>query len=293
MKHNLKFGTLLTILMLCTACNKYNNVDTALCIENLQEQNIGYNIDNDGDIIYIDENGSIVQNKEISGVYFRPDGKMQNRSMINMEYNKELSIKYESGETLELSEANTKDWVEYYSTQYKLDNEEVYGVYKYNGPKQSEIAYKINIEDHKYDREYIKNKIIEKYGHIDGKISKENKVRVILENIGSENDYDITYMYADLDKAIDAGKLVCWQASRIMKVLLEDTGIETEALVVKHKGGYHTLVRWKDENNIWRYSDPTYIIDKDASLDDRSKSYNIDSNTFNERYVPVDRCKLP
>lgn len=250
----------------------------------------GYSIDSvTGDIHYVDSKGIEAKNIKVNGVYFAPDGTMINYGTNNKAYFTELSERYERGETIELNLDDSIAWIQFYADQYRLDEDDLQGIHKYQGPRYNEIAYTFNIGDNTYDKEYIKQVVFNRYGHLDKNKSNTEKCREALDKISTNGVYDGTYICADLDVAIERGKMVCWHVAKIFKILMEDAGVETEALTVKTYGDYHEICRWKDENNKWHYSDPTYFITGEASEEAKNASYDMNSDTFNDRYAPVNK----
>lgn len=276
------------VVIACCACGKYS--DSLRVTECTTDRPLGYSIDDaTGDIHYVDDKGVEAKNTQVNGVYFAPDGNMINYGTNNKDYYTELSELYEKGETLELNLDDSIAWIQFYTDQYRLDEDDLQGIHKYRGPKNDEIAYTFNIGDNTYDKEYIKQVVFNRYGHIDKNKSNLKKCREALDKISTSGVYDDTYNCVDLDVAIEHRKMVCWHVAKIFKILMEDADVETEALTVKTSGDYHEICRWKDENNKWHYSDPTYFIEGEVSEDDKNASYDMSSNTFNDRYAPVNK----
>lgn len=280
-----RLALLSAVIIVCCACGNLKSTD---CDD--VSRPVGYSIDSiTGDIHYIDSKGIEAKNIKVNGVYFAPDGTMINYGTNNKAYFTELSERYESGETIELSLDDSIAWIQFYADQYRLDEDDLQDIHKYQGPRHNEIAYTFNIGDNTYDKEYIKQVVFNRYGHLNRNKSNIEKCREALDKIGTSGVYDGSYMNAKLDKAIERKRMVCWHVAKIFKILMEDAGVETEALTVKTSDEYHEICRWKDENNKWHYSDPTYFIAEEASEDAKNASYDISSDTFNDRYAPVNK----
>lgn len=112
-----------------------------------------------------------------------------------------------------------------------------------------------------------KQKVLDTYGTVDG-CTRLAKVMQAVHKLDDGTVYDETYVYADLNTAIEREKMVCWHFSRIIRTILRESGVDVECMVVQRyaDSAYHSMLRWKDENNAWHYTDPTMYAETKSDL---------------------------
>lgn len=232
--------------------------------------------------VYADDEASIVN-----------QDKIQNFAMQNVEQNRQRSLDYENGQAVTFTDdQDLWEWEEYYSRNYRLWDEEIWGVEAVQGPQQRTVRWRAQNTGKAYDREALRNQVLQIYGEPAGSNSRE-KVYDAMERLRERVIYDGTVQFASLKYAVQSGKMVCWQMARCMKILLEEAGVQSEILVVydKRAQGDHTLIRWKEEGE-WRYIDPSHVIDA-GDEKEAAQYYDIPVEKFQEWYEVIKSCRVP
>ena len=229
----------------------------------------------------------------IETVYAKDEMELKNHSMQNVEQNRQRSIAYESGQVVKFTDdQDLWEWEEYYSRNYRLWDEEIWGVERIDGPEAQTSRWKARNTGVSYDREALWRMVLQTYGNAAG----ENECEVLYDavrRLREKTVYDGSVIFASLKYAVESGKMVCWQMARCVKILLEDAGIEAEILVVydKRAAGDHTLLRWKDAGG-WHYTDPSHIVDAESEAQ-AAQYYDIPVEQFLEWYEVVRSCGVP
>lgn len=193
---------------------------------------------------------------------------MVNGANIDTEENRSKSAAYENGE--EISFANNQevlDWGGYYARQYRFANEDAPGFKRATGPQTRQTKWKVQWENVAERENACKQKVLDTYGTVDG-CTRLAKVMQAVHKLDDGTVYDETYVYADLNTAIERKKMVCWHFFRIIRTILRESGVDVECMVVQRyaDGAYHSMLRWKDENNAWHYTDPTMYVETKSDL---------------------------
>ena len=229
----------------------------------------------------------------IETAYAKDEIEIKNNSMQNVGQNRQRSIAYESGQIVKFTDdEDLWEWEEYYSRNYRLWDEEIWGIERIYGPEARTSRWKAQNTGVSYDREALRTLVLQTYGSATGTNNRE-KVYDAMRRLREKTVYDGTVIYASLEYAVQSGRMVCWQMARCMKILLEDAGIESEILVVydKRADGNHTLLRWKEEG-VWRYIDPAHIVDAENEAQ-AAEFYDIPVEQFLEWYEVVRSCGVP
>lgn len=218
------------------------------------ETQYGLQYDMTGNLYFItEESGMIRSSKNENGIYFDENGCYVNPAMVDAEKHKELSHRFESGETLKFeNQEKLLDFLEYYSVQYRcLDDASDFTVINYgNGTKEITIP-----ENRKYDREALIQKVIMEFGRLEGNRELE-KIIDGCQKVTNSITYDLVYINEDLEKSLTDKRGVCRHYSKILKILLDDAGIQNEIMVGTYNGGAHMWIRCLI-NGEWCYVDPT------------------------------------
>lgn len=230
----------------------------------------GWGIDKTtGDLVYTapgSETGISV-NCIQDGAALGADGRMINSAELNPEENLVKSVAYENGERLIfMTDEELLSWENYYVRQYRLINEDISGVRKITGPQSRNGKWEVQSGNISEQRENCKALILQTYGAVTGC----NRLSKIVNAVHKLQDttYDDAYIYAPLDTAVSRKRMVCWQFARTTKTLLEDAGVQVECLVVQRiaDGAFHTMLRWRDEDGKWHYTDPTAYVETGAEI---------------------------
>lgn len=135
---------------------------------------------------------------------------MVNGANIDTEENRSKSAAYENGE--EISFANNQealDWGGYYARQYRFANEDAPGFKRATGPQTRQTKWKVQWENVAERENACKQKVLDTYGTVDG-CTRLAKVMQAVHKLDDGTVYDETYVYADLNTAIERKKMVCW-----------------------------------------------------------------------------------
>lgn len=215
---------------------------------------------------YYNPKGSFqyIKDKKINGMYMNSSGEWQNPSMVNSDKNKELSTKYENGEQLEFETAQEYiDWAEYYVRNYNLYDENLPVILENLGPGENgKHTVKVERSKKRLKRDIIKQKIIDKYGHLEGcdwRTATLDGFHKILDN----STYTKESTRINMIDAMNSNKYVCWHYARLLKTLLEDAGYNPEILICWSYGDFHSLLRLQTEDGKWHYIDPTFASGKE------------------------------
>lgn len=201
------------------------------------------------------------------GAVLGADGRMINNAELNSEENLAKSIAYENGERLIfMTDAELLNWENYYVRQYRLINEDISGVREITGPQSRNGKWEVQSGNISEQRQNCKALILQTYGAVTGCNRLSKVVNAVHKLRGTT--YDDTYIYAPLHTAVAKKRMVCWQFARVVKTLLEDAGVKAECLVVQRiaDGAFHTMLRWRSEDGIWHYADPTAYIETGTEI---------------------------
>lgn len=218
--------------------------------------NYGWQYDANGNLYYINEDTGMIKsaaNKD--GIYFDENGQYINPSMVNPELNHELSKRFETGERLYFnSNEELLNFLEYYSAQYRLlDDADGYSIKNYANGSNSIVLP----DSEKYDREKLKQGILQKFAPIKGDTPYE-KIMDACQKITGSMKYDLSYIDATMWKAISDEKGVCHQYTKILKVLMDEEGITNEIMIGNTNGKGHMWLRCFIDGQ-WSYVDPTAV----------------------------------
>ena len=230
----------------------------------------GWGIDMRTGELYYTTPGSqtgIAINQKQDGSYLAADGRMINGANMNPEENFARSIAYENGEELSFAtDQELIDWESYYVRQYRMTDEDVHGISQVVGPAAQKVKWKVQWEKTADKQNDCKNKIIQAYGTVNG-CSRLTKVIQAVHKLDG-TIFDNNYIYTSLDTAVERKRMVCWQFARTVRAILKESGVEAECLVVQRysDGAFHTMLRWKDEEGNWHYTDPTMYVETKSEL---------------------------
>lgn len=233
---------------------------------------------------FYNENGEILWEGYVNT--YAPDGGYydENSTQVNpSEYNniEEIERKvqdFEQGRyVLVKNKKEMYAFLDYYYVQYQLNKQGIIIQYTDTGAgRWLELPKKWM-----YDRDAVVKLILDTYGKVQGETVAE-KVQYA-SNAMNSLVYRETYVERSITDAIKDGYAVCFHYARIMNVLLNDAGVENEVIVVKPKNFQynHMIVRSKDENGKWIYSDPT------AVASGQKESWNMPYQSVMDSYVFV------
>jgi len=262
------------------------------------ENGVFYNVDRNGNILFgksYTSNGQILytMNEETgpskgkvgikkdgvdeNGLYYNSDGFLENPMAKNPERYEPLCKELE--ENGEIHVNSLKDMVsffDYYDFQYSLNN--IHNDYfEFTGDNNG--GYVVTLKDwYKYDREYVKNLIREKFGSLEGETIEERLLSASLKL--KDMVYDMDYESKNLVDSVNDMHGVCWQYAKIAQVLLEDAGYDVElwfGYYADSKDTGHCWLSVNDNNKIY-YSDPTqaceyWMANYDISYEDYIRLY--------------------
>lgn len=251
----------------------------------------GWGIDTHTGELYYTAPGSqtgVATDQKQDGSYLAADGRMINGANLSPEENFAKSVAYENGEELSFTtDQELIDWESYYVRQYRMTDEDVPGISQVIGPAAQKVKWKVQWEKTADKQHDCKNKIIQTYGTVNG-CSRLAKVIQAVHKL-DDTTFDESYIYASLDTAVELKRMVCWQFARTVRTILKESGMDTECLVVQRysDGAFHTMLRWKDEEGIWHYTDPTMYVETKSELY-CDMSYSL----FQSSYHPVESIRF-
>lgn len=251
----------------------------------------GWGIDMSNGELYYTAPGlqtGVATNQKQDDSYLAADGRMINGANLNPEENLVRSIAYENGEALSfVTDQALIDWESYYVRQYRMTDEDVPGISQVIGPAARKVKWIVQWEKTADKQNDCKNKIIQTYGTING-CSRLAKVIQAVHKL-DDTTFDESYIYASLDTAVERKRMVCWQFARTVHTILRESGMETECLVVQRysDGAFHTMLRWRDEEGIWRYTDPTMYVETKSEL-----YCDMPYSLFQSSYHPVESIRF-
>lgn len=252
------------------------------CVDQNGQIIIGTFYDEEGNLYKTDEQGMLFngrdENKQtyIDGVLINPGTEK------NVDINKDLSMRLESGETLIFeSYEEAYQFLEYYYGQYQLYKQicpcEIYTIYE-NGEQKYSISY-----FEAYDREKVAALINNTFGLVEGNTAQEKILDVLLKL--RDMEYDMSYQYETLERSLIDMKGCCWNYSTIGSYLLNKEGIYTECVSGKFMptNESHAWLRCMVDGK-WRYIDPTpYVTSNNPFYAD------IDPLVYQAQYITTGR----
>ena len=189
----------------------------------------------------------------------------------------------ERGYTIELSsKEDTRALVEYYYEIYRIKDFEA----KYFDRNAGDIHFlRIDNSTYGYDRDYYIRYILNHFGSIEG-TTPEEKIRNACIMLNEWFTLDSTYGPTDIIKSIYDKKTTCWQISKIMALLLNESGITATPVVGYYDGYYHMWVK-SEINGMIVYSDPSKYLSGDhnawnISYEEYFRDYEERSDSYRE-----------
>lgn len=238
----------------------------------------GWTYDENGDLYYSYSDGILLRDRyNDDNCYFDSDGKWVPTGSLTV--TREMCYSLENGSTLQFKNLNESiDFINYYLLNYRLkDITSGFQLPRYaDGTCTMTLA-----DDRKYDRDELKNRIINAIGDINGDTVNE-KVYDTCMKLQNFLSYDLSYAKIPVNKALTDRRGVCWHSAKLAMALLEDEGIPVEICVVisLQTNEEHVLLRCLDEENKWIYFDTTFIK-SDARFT------NLDYSTVVRLYKPI------
>lgn len=217
----------------------------------------GWTYDENGDLYFSYADGVLLRdrfNDELC--YFDADGKWVPSGKLKI--TQEMCCNFESGSTLQFKTLNDSiDFINYYLLNYRL--EDITSGFSLPRYPDGSCTLTLN-NDRKYDREGLKQSIINAVGELEGN-TVEEKVYDACTKLQTFLVYDLNYQKADMEKALADRRGVCWHSAKLAQALLEEEGITVEILMVKttQTNEEHVILRYLNEEGKWLYFDTTWI----------------------------------
>lgn len=245
----------------------------------------GYTYDDNGNIYYTDfgsKTGILKNQKSHIGLSFDENGIL---IVPGYKYDEETykgaAKTLEDGRSYNIAGRDmVEDFCEYYNKQYRL-----YNHMNVDFSIRNDVYELIDMGT-KYEREALRKRILSEFGSLSG-ATVYDKVLDGCKKINARLTYNAAYRERPLPDALDANQGVCWQFAKILGVLLEDAGIESEQIYGKYhyttkKSDTHEWIRYRD-GDTWHYADPT-ITDGDWDYAD------IPYGTYVKKYTQLLSC---
>lgn len=212
----------------------------------------GWQYDSNGNLYYADESGALITNGynaddcyfDENGVFISDNG-ITDEDYANME---------RGGLVYMPNKALLYDAYCDYMLNYDLSmcNRKV--MYHDYGDK---LDFRL-LEPADYDRESVKQQIINSFGSLTGNTVEENLYEAC-NKVSYSMNYNLDYNNAKLIDSVNARQGVCWHFCKSVKVLMEEKGVKTELLYVRERetNSQHVILRCLSGDK-WIYCDPTF-----------------------------------
>ena len=230
----------------------------------------GWSFDSNGDLYYTpcdslfsstESDYNIIRDAEYNSLYFDSTGKFVNPALDTEGKFTDKLAEFARGGVITLaSDKECKEFIEVYHLSYNIYS----GGLSFRRDYLGDGSVRIRIDDkYIFDYDSARDKIINTFGKLQSQTVGEKvteatqKVRCI--------EYDLKYRGCNIDTVLENMSGVCSHYCNIVKVLLQDAGVEVE--VVHGSTGVnqsisdmdltHVWLRCKNEDGRWIYVDPT------------------------------------
>lgn len=205
------------------------------------------------------DNISLLKDQQFNQMYFDESGKYVNPGIdYDKSFYDEFKELEENGLTfINQDEQEIMDFIEQYLVGYRILDDSTYLKFDKYGD-----FYKVYINNsEKYNQDELRKRVVNTYGPLIGDNDYEKLYDACFKV------YNLNYNYAykgkSLDKVLDTNNGVCYHYATIVKILLENEGLEVEPVICYMDGDRsetHVIIRTKIDGR-WVYSDPTNVKD--------------------------------
>jgi hypothetical protein len=226
---------------------------------------------------WFDSNGNRYSIRQSDKRYVNSENKFVSLSELNTNNKfEELSRKFETEGYVQLNTyEEAENLFNYYSAIYTLYNSNVYATIH-----STSITTLTHNSPKTVNNKYVKQLIIDKFGVPVGETEYEILYDACQRVSAMDIDYD--YLITDLTTSVNGNAGVCRQYAKVLNVLLEEAGLESECVLGTLEGGT------ENENHMWNKTciDGTWVYSDPLRFDSEWVGYyNINYNTYIKMYT--------